>query len=181
MDDLTNSKDDKSDRLKLLEYEYKLVQLKYDNELRREDSLIQQSGRMQTTFSFCMAALFMIIPIAIEYRGVLSLYFFLIAASSIVVLLLFSLFMATMAQNRRMRASLPDGKEQMDYIEKNQEKFKSDEQKQKYLNDTISELQYSLAQDCKKRVTRIQWSMRSFYGALGLCVFWFIVAICKII
>lgn len=37
--------------------------LKYESELRREDSLIQQFGHMQAAFSFMTAAIFMATPI----------------------------------------------------------------------------------------------------------------------
>jgi len=50
--------------------------LKYEAELKREDSLIQQSSHMQTAFAFMSAAVFMLVPIILEYRGSLSLIFF---------------------------------------------------------------------------------------------------------
>ena len=46
-----------------------LSKMTYEAELRREDSLIQQSSHMQTAFSFMTAALFMSAPILIENRG----------------------------------------------------------------------------------------------------------------
>ena len=45
-----------------------LALLKYEDELRREDSLINQASQMQTAFSFTSAALFMVAAIAVEYR-----------------------------------------------------------------------------------------------------------------
>ena len=43
--------------------------LKLEDETKRYESLIQQASNMQTAFSFSTAALFMIAPIAVEYRG----------------------------------------------------------------------------------------------------------------
>lgn len=64
----------------------------YENEERREGSLIQQAGQMQTAFSFVVATLFMVATIVIEYKGCLTLTFLLIAFSSITACLLVSLF-----------------------------------------------------------------------------------------
>ena len=56
-----------------------LALLKYDAEEKRELNLIQQSSQMQTAFSFMTAAVFMAVPICIEYRGILTLKFFLVS------------------------------------------------------------------------------------------------------
>ena len=85
-----------------------LAEFKYDSELRREDSLIQQSSNMQTAFSFSTAALFMIAPIVIEYRGSLSVVFFLVAFSSITASLLLCLAFASFAQKRYAHEAFPD-------------------------------------------------------------------------
>ena len=51
----------------LYEYALELAQEKYDYEIQREQELVQQSGQMQSAFSFMTAALFMVLPIALEY------------------------------------------------------------------------------------------------------------------
>lgn len=51
---------------KATEYEVHITRLKYENELRREDSLIHQAGNMQSAFSFSTAALFMAMPVMFE-------------------------------------------------------------------------------------------------------------------
>lgn len=65
------------------QYQYikELATLKYDAEEKREQNLIQQSSQMQTAFSFMTAAVFAATAICIEYRGKLTLNFFLIAVS----------------------------------------------------------------------------------------------------
>ena len=166
---------------KLLQYCCELAKIKYDSELRREDSIIQQSGHMQTVFSFSTAALFMIAPIVVQYRGSLSLTFLLIVFASITVALLFSLFSATMAQNRQKQVLLPGVAEQIKYIEDNENLFTTEAKRQKYLVKSYAEIQKSLTEKNRKRVCWVQISMWSFYVALSLCCFWFIVAICKII
>lgn len=84
-------------------YLYEYSKIKLDSEQRREDSIIQQSNQMQVAFSFLIAAIFMIAPIVIEYRGSLSLIFFLVSLSSIVVALLLSLVFAMLAQSRKKK------------------------------------------------------------------------------
>lgn len=169
------------EKTSLLQYCYELAKIKYDSELRREDSIIQQSGHMQTVFSFSTATIFMIAPIIVQYRGFLSLTFLLIVFASITVALLFSLFSATMAQNRRKQDLFPGIAEQVKYIEDNEDRFKTEAERQKYLVESYAEMQKSLTAQNRKRVCWVRISMWSFYVALSLCCFWFIVAICKIV
>lgn len=157
------------------------AELKYESELRREDSIIQQASHMQTAFSFITAALFMAAPIVIEYRGCLSLTFFLVAFSSIAVALLLSLLFATIAQNRKKYATFPDINVMHDYMVKNEECFNDAEQRSKYLVDTYADVQKSKADINDNRVRWLKYSMRAFYVSLALCVIWFMVAICKIL
>lgn len=161
-------------------FECEMAKIKYESELRREDSIIQQSGHMQTAFSFSTAALFMAAPIVVEYRGCLSLTFFLVVFSSITLVLLFSLFAATMAQRRKEQDLFPDCFEQIKYIEDNEELFASEEQRNKYLANSYADVQISLTKNNRNRVKWVQYSMKAFFVALGLSVFWLVVAICKL-
>ena len=49
------------------QYLNEYAKFRYENELRREDSIIRQASQMQTAFSFVTAAMFMVAPIVIEY------------------------------------------------------------------------------------------------------------------
>lgn len=166
---------------KLYKHVRELAEFKYDSELRREDSLIQQSSNMQTAFSFSTAALFMIAPIVIEYRGSLSVVFFLVAFSSITASLLLSLAFASFAQKRYAHKAFPD----IEVIEKevsdNYQSFLCKAQQDKQWVSVIGEIQKSKSKNNDKRVIHIRWSMRFFFAALLLVVFWFVVAICKIL
>lgn len=157
------------------------AKFKYEKEMQRENSIIQQAGYMQMAFSFITVALFMVAPILIEYRGTLSLNFFLIAFSSITIFLVVSLFLATMAQNRLKNDTFEDIDVMRDYIIENDESFETEAQRQKYLVDCFAKVQKSKVSINDRRVKRIRQSMYVFYGVLALCIFWFIVAICKII
>ena len=158
-----------------------LAQFKYDSELRREDSLIQQSSNMQTAFSFSTAALFMVAPIVVEYRGVLSLTFFLVAFSSITAALLLSLACASLAQKRYAHEAFPDVEVIEKEVSDNYQSFLSKAQQDKQWVSVIGKIQKSKSQNNNKRVLHIRWSMRFFSAALLLAVFWFVVAICKIL
>ncbi len=159
---------------KTFEYEVNIIKFRYEIEQRREDSLIQQAGRMQSAFAFSTAALFMGMPIMFEYRGVLSFYFVFAAVSSITMILMISLFASLMAQNRKVLKVLPNGKELMCYIEKNENYFDSEEKRNKYLAASFSEVQEALTESNQKRVFWVRVSMYLFYAALATCVIWFI-------
>lgn len=152
----------------------------FENEERREDSLIQQAGHMQTAFSFVIAALFMVAAIVIEYKGCLTLTFLLIVFSSITACLLVSLFLATMAQNRMKRNDFPTVATINNLVVSQFENFKSHAQRSKYLAETYEKMHTSYAENNDKRLKLVKASMIVFYISLGLCVFWFVVAICKI-
>lgn len=149
----------------------------YANEERREDSLIQQATNMQTAFSFVSAAVFMLAPIVIEYRGKLPLEFFLIAFALISGLLLACLFCATMAQRRSKRNSFPTAKDFQGLVETDYTDFEAKSQREKYIAETYKELHESLASSSEKRVFWIQWSMRVFFITLGGCIAAFIIGL----
>lgn len=161
---------------KATEYEVHITRLKYENELRREDSLIHQAGNMQSAFSFSTAALFMAMPVMFDYRGVLSFWFIFASASSIAIILLLSLFASTMAQNRREQKVFLDGNAFIEYIENNEDDFDSEEKRNKYLAKTYAVVQESLTKSNTKRVFWVRVSMWIFYLALVDCAGWFIVA-----
>ncbi len=178
MDSISDEEEQKL--LSVATAEYEMTKLKYESELRREDSLIQQSGHMQAVFAFTTAALFMAFPMLIEHRGYISLEFFLAAGSSITTVVLFSLFAATVAQNRKKQTLFPNSEDSIKYIEDNEPLFQTEIQRKKYYAVEYSEAQKSLTTNNEKRVKWIQCSMWSFYVALGLCVIWFIVGLIKL-
>lgn len=179
---LINSDELEEQAVNLYMYVKELGTLKYEAELRREDSLIQQSSHMQTAFSFMSAALFMAAPILIDNRGnQLSLNFFFAAFSSIVFFLLASLVAASHAQRRVLRRtfmSIPDI-----------EAFVSSTYKQtlrrsaqlKQWVQVVGDVQIGLQKVNEKRVKFIRISMGSFLGSIGLIVFWYIVALIKML
>lgn len=157
------------------------AKIKYEHEVHREESIIRQSSYMQTVFSFITAALFMVASIVIKESIHLSTVFFIIVFSSITCCLLLSLFSATMAQNRKKKTAFLDISDMTAYMIDNEELFEKEEQRQKYLVDTFANVQKSKAEVNDENIKWIKKSMMFFYFSLVLCVFWFVVAICKII
>lgn len=153
----------------------------YKNEERREDSLMQQAANMQMVFSFVSAAVFMITPTIFEYRGVLSVEFIILVISSISGSLIGSLFCATKAQKRYQRRLFPSADAFQKQVECEYFNFASESQKNKYLVEIYSEVHQSLATTNEKRVKWISFSMNFFFLSLGLCIFWFVVALIKLL
>ena len=165
-------------QIKLSEHIKQIAQLIFDNEIRREESLIQQSSHMQTAFSFFSAALFMVATIAVEHKYPLSYAFLLWAFSSITVCLLVSLILATLAQTRFQRQDFSTIKKTKEYIIKTYETIESEASKNLQYTELIETLQADLYNINESRVKLIRWSMRIFYFAIGISVFWFCAAIC---
>ena len=157
------------------------ARLIYENEERREDSLIQQASNMQTAFSFVIASVFMVAAIAVDNRGVLSLEYLLLAFSCITATLIFSLFSATMAQNRTKRDDFPKVITIKQKITDEYENFQTPAQRSKYLVDTYENMHISYAAMNDKRRRWVVISMWSFYVSLAQCIFWFIISLCKIL
>ena len=153
------------------------AKLKLDSETKREDSLIQQSATMQTAFSFTTAALFMVAPIAVEYRGNMTLPYLLMVFSSVTASLLLSLLFASMAQNRRLNATFPDVDTLTKHIEEHYTDYVSKVQQDKALSELIATVQKSKDEINDKRVKFIRLSMHFFYIALGLSTIWFFISL----
>ena len=179
---LINSDELEEQAVDLYMYVKELGTLKYEAELRREDSLIQQSSHMQTAFSFMSAALFMAAPILIDNRGnQLSLNFFFAAFSSIVFFLLASLVAASLAQRRVLRRtfmSIPDIEAFVSSTYK--QTLKRSAQLKQWVQ-VVGDAQVGLQKVNEKRVMLIRISMGSFLGSIGLIVFWYIVALIKML
>lgn len=160
-----------------------LSELKYEAEEKREQNLIQQSSQMQTVFSFMTAAIFMAVPICIEHRGNLSLEFFLVSVSVIVVFLIASLTLASLAQWRWKTETFPDVKKIKDSVINNPEwkKLTVEYNQIDQLVDIIGKVQEKKAKLNDRRVRLIMASMICFYCSIFSVAVSFIIGIAKII
>lgn len=160
-----------------------LSKLKYDAEERREQNLIQQSSQMQTVFSFMTAAIFMAVPICIEYRGKLSPEFFLLTVSIIVMFLVASLLLASIAQWRWKTKTFPDIADIKNEIVNNPEwealtvEYNQIDQ----WVDIVGKVQAKKAALNDRRVKLIMASMICFYCAILSLAISFAIGIAKII
>ncbi len=161
----------------IAEFELLLSKLKYESELKRQDSLIQQAGNMQSAFAFTTAALFMAAPIMFQYRGVLSFEFIFWGTAITTSILLSCLFAATMAQNRKKQHQFPEIEEVIKYIEDHEKVFSDENTRSKYLVDTYKVIQKDLSAINESRVRWVERSMKSFYIALAACLIWFVVSL----
>jgi multidrug efflux pump subunit AcrB len=179
-DDLLSNEQEKQ-AIALYRHTKELSKLRYESELRREDSLIQQSSHMQAAFSFMTAAVFMALPIMIEHKGNLSLNFFFVAISSIVFFLLISLVTASLAQRRVKKEAMMNVNDIEKFVSDNWTEALTESQQLKQWVNVIGKIQGSLSDVNNKRVTQIRLSMLSFFISIGLIVFWYIVAVCKML
>ena len=160
-----------------------LAKLKYDAEEKREQNLIQQSSQMQTVFSFMTMAVFMATPICIQYRGALTLKFFFVSISSIILFLLGSLVLASIAQWRWKTHAFPD-------VNQIKESVINDPEWHKVLIeyhridqwvDLIATVQAEKAKLNNRRVRLIMASMICFFCSVAAVIIGFIVGIISLI
>lgn len=162
-------------------YIVEYARLAYEKDLRRHDSIVQQASHMQAAFSFMTAALFMVATLLVGNCKLISNWFYLVAFSSITVVLLFSLFAATMAQNRKESKTFENAEDLKKEVEKNYEMFISEAQRQEFLATTYAEIQKNLCHRNDTSVTWIQISMYAFYSSIILILGFFVAALIMII
>lgn len=156
-----------------------LSMMKYETELRREDSLINQASQMQTAFSFTTAALFMVAAMAVEYKEPWTYEFLLLIFSTITIALLVSLVLATIAQRRVEREDFPHVEKIKEFVTENYEDSDSEPKRNMQWVDMIAKIEKDLSRTNDNKVILIKWSMIFFYISIGLAAFWFIIAIMK--
>lgn len=166
---------DKEEITEVLKFELELAKIKYDSEIRREDSVIQQGSRMQSVFSFMLTAVAVVATILSNNSGVVPFKLSIGIIASIVFGLLVSLILATMTQSRRKQELWANVDEQNNNIESNEEAFRDANTRIKYLVELYARHQKSLTDNNRARVNLVIWSMRTLYFTIGLCVLWFVV------
>lgn len=179
------SKQTKQEEQILSQYRYikKLADEKYSIEERRETSLIQQSGQLQTAFSFITGAVFMIVPICLEYRGSLPLWFFLISLSIFTICIIVSLILASVVQWRWKTETFPDIEVLKDSIINSREWQKLTEEYNQLAQhvDLLSKLQKEKARLNDRRVKLIMGSMIFFWISIACIIISFILGMIYIL
>ena len=103
------------------------AKLAYEQEERREDSLINQATQMTTYFSFVSVFILMIIPFALEDEVAIPKMYVAIISIVIIALLIVSMFLAVLVQWRYKYKSLPSPIANFNHIIENAEFFKTKE------------------------------------------------------
>ena len=178
---LKKDKQIEQDQMVVVQYRYikELAIMKYETEERREQNLVQQSSQMQTAFSFMTAAIFMALPICVEYRGVLRLKFFFVSTSFVSAFLIASLITASLAQWRWKTESLPDVNVIKDSIVNSTEweSLCAEHIQLAQYVELIGKVQHIKAKINDRRVVLIMMSMICFYLSIVSIVISFVVAI----
>ena len=160
----------------ITEHIKELAKLKYESEMRREDSLINQASQMQTAFSFTSAALFMVAAIAVDYKEPWSYNFLILIFSTITIALIISLVLATVAQRRMEREDFSHIEDIKDFVLENYEESLTKAQRNIQWIDMVGKVEKDLSRVNNNKVILIRWSIIWFYIAIILSVIWFIWA-----
>lgn len=157
---------------------------KYEEELKREESLINQASNIQTVIAVASAALFMLLPILMSNRGNLSLLFIFINTSLITISLIFSLLFATLAQWRFNVFVLPKEHLVQEHLATliNDNAILIDNVLNRIISSNIelyNEVQEDRERSNNKRVKRIKISMYSFFLSVFFSAVFFILSVSK--
>ena len=160
-----------------------LSKMVYQIEEKREESFTLQASRMQSAFSFVIAAIAMLIsPIISDNNGSLPFVEIYAMFASIIALLLLSLLFATIAQRRRKRNLLIDPEKLEQEISS---KWHSEFDGKAVRAKTLGKMLLKMVPDYRKNNDRIcnwlLWSRVCFYFAMIVSIVWFVVITVQLI
>lgn len=158
-----------SDAKKLLTEIVEYGKYSYEQETKREDSLISQAGHMATVFSFSTAALYILFQIALEHYKSLSPLFLVLVVAPITVLLLLSLLFSILATWRWKQDTFYSAGELSNFVMKNEDHYLK--QDYAFLSEWHKVLTYKQERLYKlnnRRSKLVKASMWSFIIALCL-------------
>ncbi len=159
-----NKKQDNENEIEsLLKHIKELSKYSYDLEKDREDSLLQQSGRMLEAFSVYTATMGILLSVILEYIPSLPKKFIFAATGIISLLLIVSLVLAILAQWRYKYVTLPLPKEIYKHVHDNYKPFLNNINQIKHYNELLNEVQESKKKNNNFRVELIKWSMIFFF------------------
>jgi uncharacterized membrane protein len=164
------------------EFTNRLSTLKYDEECRREASLIEQSSKMQEAFGFYTAALYVIAPFIIQYTSSkIPIWFYGSSLSIITICILASLFCATIVQRRRLHNAYPS----VDAIERkiraNFDGLSSATARYIHANDYLRQIEADLTAMNDKRVKWVEWASYLFISAVIITTIAFMLGLLMVI
>lgn len=142
------------------------AKLAYEQEERREDSLINQATQMTTYFSFVSVFILMIIPFALEDEVAIPKMYVAIISIVIITLLIVSMFLAVLVQWRYKYKALPAPIDNFNHIIENAEFFKTKEQRDKSFVQALEATWKSKRIINDRRAILLRVSMAFFFSAI---------------
>lgn len=161
----------------LYKYVKELSNEKYHEEIRREESLIQQSNSMQSAFAFMSAAIMAAADLFVNIKPQISRRFLFIAFGSILFALLVSLLMASFAQFRVKRHVMLNVEDIEKYIHDNRKLLGSKEQQDKQWVKMISEIDKDVTDANDRRVKLVKLSRYFFYLSIVFIIGWTLIGV----
>ena len=146
----------------LTENAYEYARLAYEQEEKREDSLINQATQMTTYFSFVSVLILMIIPIIIADGTIIPVKYTATISVITLVLLFISMILAVIVQWRYKYQSLSSPLTMFDHIINNKEYFKTPEQRNKSFVQSLETTWSSKRKINNKRADLLKASMVIF-------------------
>lgn len=143
------------------------AKLAYEQEEKREDSLINQATQMTTYFSFVSVLILMIIPIIIGIENIIPLKYTAICSVVSLAFLFLSMILAVSVQWRYKYQALPSPTLILNHIINNKNYFKTKEQRDKCFVETLNDTWDSKRIINDKRANLLRISMTLFFIAIG--------------
>ncbi len=166
-----------ADRVALFETLKEYAIFAYEQECKREDTIRTQASSMQSAFSFVSAAIVMLLPVTIQYRGNFPVEYIVISFSTILVALGLSLLFATLSQKLISSDGCLEISEQKEYFKSHYNSMIAKESQIDYLISYYDKLHKSKRKTIKKRIFHLNASRYTFIIALSLCAFWLVVSL----
>lgn len=161
---------DKINYAEITENAFEYAKLAYEQEEKREDSLINQATQMTTYFSFVSVLVLMVIPV-IVFKGTMIPPKYTATVSVITLSLLFaSMILAVLAQWRFKYQSLAAPLEMFEHIMNNTDFFKTQEQRNKSFVQSLNMTWTSKRKNNNKRAGLIKASMIVFLIGVGFYI-----------
>jgi hypothetical protein len=155
---------------------HELATNKYDEEIKRQDSLIQQSNSMQAAFGFYTAALFMIAPVLFDHVSAkVPTTLINVGLSTISLLVILSFLFATLVQHRFKKNAYQPIVVIENEIIGIADSLLSEAERIKYATTYLKPIQEQLSKNNDRRVSLIILSTITFSLSVVITIIGFII------
>lgn len=154
----------------ITENAYEYAKLAYEQEEKREESLVQQATQMTTYFSFVSVLVLMVIPLIIGEKSIIPITYTVLISIISLLLLFASMVLAVIVQWRFNYQALPSPTTIFTHIINNKEYFQTAEQRNKSFVQTLENTWKSKHKINDKRASLIRASMTIFLIAIAFLI-----------